>query len=188
MPAAQGAPGAGCWSPPLAQHAEHLAGRRLAVAHWNASHFGALRSVAQRHTQNRRYFVELLESTEEVGVIETRGAEADLLQLPRSHAYVGIFLPEVSPGTSSATGAVIAVKRDRADRATKVHAKGRATSETLHLAVNLSLAAVHLDPARSTAAQTRLVSITAQRLQRIFGIKFVSGDWSFTSQFLAKNA
>lgn len=75
-----------------------------------------------------------------MGVVETRGTEADLEQLPQSHAYFGTFLPDSSPGTAIAGGVVIAVRRDLIDRAagatTKVHAKGRALTVTLHLDVD----------------------------------------------------
>lgn len=123
-------------------------------------------------------------------MVETRGTEADLEKLPRSHAYFGTFFPETSPGTSAAGGGVIAVGRELVDRAaratTKVHAKGRAIIVTLHLAVNLSFTALHLDPALFMAAQTRLMNITAQHVQRTSGIKFVSG--AGTSRLQARSA
>lgn len=62
----------------------------------------------------------------------------------------------------------------------KVHARGKAIIVTVHLAVNLSFTTLHLDPAISMAAQTRLMIITAQQLQRTSGKQFVSRDWSFT--------
>lgn len=120
--------GGGRWEPPAVLHEEHLVRRRMAVSHWNAaSIFGGLRSTAQRQTRKRHYFTDLLERNEIVGVVETRGTEADLEQLPRTHSHCRTCFPEAAPGTSAAGGAVIAVRRfvDRAVRVTsQVHARG----------------------------------------------------------------
>lgn len=146
--------------------------------------FGGLRSVGQRQTQKRRYLTDLLERNEVVGVVEARGTEADLGQLPASHQYYGTFFPESSPGTSGSGGTRIAISQQLVSRATdvtvKVHARGRALTVTLHFEIPLSFTTVHLDPALPMAAQVQVMRTAAAHLRRTAGVQIIGGDWNFT--------
>lgn len=129
---------------------------------------------------------DLLETATAVFLQETRGAPADLTQLPPSHEYVGAFAEiDADSANSRSGGVVIGLRREVWQAARRVVAETLARGRVLRLSLLLDrwvhLVNVHVDPALPLSVRRRLLRRLADAANRCQDMVLIGGDWNFVA-------